>query len=262
MSTTDSNLKETVSPSELTPAESSHEVPADTPTEPTPKKSRSLLIAILVLVIAVAVTVAILVRNQHLSQDLSQLQTSLSESQNKWKETAAKKEALQTELADVENNIREAQLTYDESTVKIADLTGQIETLTAQNASLENQLVIAADTESMYTRQAAAIRETMEVMKASNESLVTALKVESEYTGDLWQAMIDSRDQILSSLKTRKKTTEDALKSAKSQLETLSAVGNTVKADSVRAEILDLEKELAEINHKIRMYGTENDLNS
>ena len=162
----------------------------------------------------------------------------------------------------MENNIREAQLTYDESTVKIADLTGQIETLTAQNASLENQLVIAADTESMYTRQAAAIRETMEVMKASNESLVTALKVESEYTGDLWQAMIDSRNQILSSLKTRKKTTEDALKSAKSQLETLSAVGNTVKADSVRAEILDLEKELAEINHKIRMYGTENDLNS
>ena len=236
MSTTDSNLKETVSPSELTPAESSHEVPADTPTEPTPKKSRSLLIAVVVLIIAVAVTVAILVRNQHLSQDLSQLQTSLSESQNKWKETAAKKEALQTELADVENNIREAQLTYDESTVKIADLTGQIETLTAQNASLENQLVIAADTE--------------------------ALKVESEYTGDLWQAMIDSRNQILSSLKTRKKTTEDALKSAKSQLETLSAVGNTVKADSVRAEILDLEKELAEINHKIRMYGTENDLNS
>ena len=149
MSTTDSNLKETVSPSELTPAESSHEVPADTPTEPTPKKSRSLLIAVVVLIIAVAVTVAILVRNQHLSQDLSQLQTSLSESQNKWKETAAKKEALQTELADVENNIREAQLTYDESTVKIADLTGQIETLTAQNASLENQLVIAADTESM-----------------------------------------------------------------------------------------------------------------
>ncbi len=35
-----------------------------------------------------------------------------------------------------------------------------------------------------------------------------------------------------------------------------------MKADSVRAEILDLEKELAEINHKIRMYGTENDLNS
>ena len=58
MSTTDSNLKETVSPSELTPAESSHEVPADTPTEPTPKKSRSLLIAVVVLIIAVAVTVA------------------------------------------------------------------------------------------------------------------------------------------------------------------------------------------------------------
>ena len=54
MSTTDSNLKETVSPSELTPAESSHEVPADTPTEPTPKKSRSLLIAVVVLIIAVA----------------------------------------------------------------------------------------------------------------------------------------------------------------------------------------------------------------
>ena len=140
MSTTDSNLKETVSPSELTPAESSHEVPADTPTEPTPKKSRSLLIAVVVLIIAVAVTVAILVRNQHLSQDLSQLQTSLSESQNKWKETAAKKEALQTELADVENNIREAQLTYDESTVKIADLTGQIETLTAQVRLLHHRL--------------------------------------------------------------------------------------------------------------------------
>ena len=253
MSAADNQLEQTVNPTGLTPVEAPQ-------TPSAPKKNRTLIIAVLVLIIAVAVTIAILVRNQHLNEDLNQLQSSLKVSQNNWKQIAEKKEALQSELADVENNIREAQLTFDESTQKITDLTGQIQTLTAENTSLENQLVIAADTESMYTRQAAAILETIEVMKTSSETLTTALKADSEYTGDLWSAMIDSRNQILSSLKTKKKTAEDALAAANSKLESLTAE-STAKADVVRAEILTLEKQLADINRQIRMYGTENDLN-
>ncbi|MCR4884254.1 MAG: hypothetical protein K6A68_11815 [Clostridiales bacterium] len=231
--------------------------------EQTPGKktsNRSFLIALVVMIIAVGVTIAILMRNQHLNQDLSNLQTSLKESQNKWQEIAAEKEVLQEELETVENNIREAQLTYEESTEKIADLTQQVNDLTSQNTTLENQLVLASDAETMYTQQASAIRDTITLLQASNDSLVQELNISSDYTGDLWNTLVEARNQLLSSLKTKKTSIEAALASNNSRLASLPETGMESQASEIRSDIQALELQLTEVCQQIRMYGTEDDL--
>lgn len=230
--------------------------------EPAKKKSHTLLISLIVLIIAVGVTVAILVRNQHLQQDLSNLQTSLKESQSKWQAIAAEKEQLQAELETVENNIREAQLTYEESTAKIEDLTAQVDSLTTQNASLEKQLEIAADAETMYTQQTTALRDTITLLQASSDSLVQELGGSGEYTGDLWNTMIEGRNQLIASLKTKKQAIENALASLNSTLSALPETGMESRVTEIRTEIADLEKQLTEVCQQIRMYGTEDDLSN
>lgn len=248
------------SPSQATtPApEKENPVPDSTPARRNQKSVFYLSLAVMILAIGVAI--AIFFRNQSLNQKLGTLKEDLSASQTNWQEIASEKETLQKELAQVEDNIREANLTYEESTAKIADLSEQVNDLTEQNTSLENQLVVAGNTETAYIRQTGSIENALERMKTAGSALTTELNADNEYTGTLWVTMIEARNVLLSSLRDKLHALNEDLSLAQARLGALAEKGMEAKTDAVRADILDLESQIAVVRGQILKYGTVDDL--
>ena len=112
-------------------------------TNPAPraKLPRSVLFAMICALIAALITMG--TAGYRYFEDtglLKSKQQELSESRAAWKKTAEEKEALQDELADVNSDLREAQLTLEESTVRAEELEKEIQELTAEIENLKKQL--------------------------------------------------------------------------------------------------------------------------
>lgn len=68
---------------------------------------------------------------------LHQLQEALAVSMEHWQTVAAEKEAMEAELAEVNNALKEADLTLKESTDRAATLETEIEALQAEIEALQ-----------------------------------------------------------------------------------------------------------------------------
>ncbi len=68
------------------------------------------------------------------------LRTALSESRRTWESVAAEKEALQDELRQVTNAVKDAKLTLDESTGRAQELRQDIAALTEEISALRQKL--------------------------------------------------------------------------------------------------------------------------
>lgn len=87
---------------------------------------------IIVLFFTVFMIVFLSFRLYHTIQQLDNLQQQLTVSRNTWEGIASEKESLQEELTDMNNQIREAQLTISEAQERIIELTAENEKLTAE----------------------------------------------------------------------------------------------------------------------------------
>ena len=74
------------------------------------------------------------------NQELSALEAEVEASRTAWETTAAEKEALQAELKQVSNDLKEANLSLSESTERADELRADIETRKEEIAALEARL--------------------------------------------------------------------------------------------------------------------------
>ena len=75
------------------------------------------------------------------SSELAALEADLASSRDHWETVAAEKEALQSQLSDASDALREAQLTLSESETRAGELREDIESLEAELSLLSEKLL-------------------------------------------------------------------------------------------------------------------------
>ncbi len=95
--------------------------------------------ALLCLVMAAALCLLAVLASDYLrdTRELRALEVRLEESRSAWEATAAAKEELEDELAQVNSDLREASLTIEESATRAASLRQDIEELEQQISELK-----------------------------------------------------------------------------------------------------------------------------
>lgn len=94
------------------------------------------LLPVFILLLAAVMTVVLSVRVLELKKDVNEKTALLSKSRAAWEQTAADKEALQKELTEVRNQIREAELSLNEANEKASGLRTEIDALQKELESL------------------------------------------------------------------------------------------------------------------------------
>ena len=97
-------------------------------------------LCILVLLAALCVSGSVVASWVRQSALLREQTRRLEQSRSAWEQTAAEKEALQEQLQDVNNAVREASLTLEESTARAADLREDLAELQTEVEQLSAQL--------------------------------------------------------------------------------------------------------------------------
>lgn len=183
------------------------------------KNSTNLLILAVALLIAVALMIFMLVQRNDLSQKNEALTAELATSQQNWQTVSAQKEVLQTELADVNSSLREAQTSLQESLDKAVELNAQISTLTTEKEGLQVDLA-----------DALAVQTQLNEYIATTTDLLTATQLNLATTSDLLATTTTERDTLSAQVVTLSKQLEDA-----------QTVVTAVNADLKAARKLQLE---------------------
>ena len=225
---------------------------------PAGRRSRntvSIVAAVLVMLCAVALVIVIINRNQSMNAEVTRLQGELADSQNRWQETAREKEQVESELADVEEAIREARLTLDESTAKGEELSQQIQALTELSETLQAHLTGTLETAQKVEDQAGSLSERSRQMEETASSLEEQISnPDSQYTGALWDSLVKARFTLVDGLKSSIASLQEQADLLQKRMQTLPAEGYEKARDACLDQLDLIEQNIQALREELKYY--------
>lgn len=198
------------------------------------KNNRIPMILAAALVVAVILAVVFFMQRINLSSQVDSLQSDLAVSQTRWQTVSEEKEALQSDLTVVNDNLREAQLSLEESAAKVEQLDEQVLELTAMKADLEVELTEAQQANDELN---AYIATTTDLLATTTDLLETT------------EACLATTTDLLESTEACLATTTDLLADTESMLTTTTDLLTLTEAE--RDELQNRVAELTAANEEI-----------
>ncbi|MBQ9325851.1 MAG: hypothetical protein IJ246_08775 [Clostridia bacterium] len=233
--------------------------------KPTPEITSSprklpVILAVLVMLVAIALGIVVYQRNHQMEEEIAQLKSDLTESQNHWQAVSEEKEVLQKDLDDIESSIREAKLTIEESSRKIEDVQEQVASLSDLNTTLTAQLSALQSRSDSLTR----VHEALEDTESRLHSAIVVLKDQMEKrdgvaSGGLWAGLQAARLAMLDVWRTELQSLRESETLVVSQLDTLPDIGFEAQADELSQTLIVIRQRIETVEAHILEYDSQVD---